>query len=202
MPLIDTQPDALAHIYAKSLFELAEGKGGRAAIEDILGELEDILELARSDARFGEFLSSRTIGTKPREESLRRIFKGRVNDVTLNFLLVLNAKGRLSKLPSIAAAYDQVVQERFGRVEVDVFTATPIGPDGIATLRERLGKAFSKEVIVHPYTENSMIGGIKLRIGDQLVDASVQTRLRKMKDKLDESGAAELRARIGRIMGE
>lgn len=202
MPLIDTQPDALSMVYAKSLFSLAESAGGRSTIEDVLGELEDILEIARSDGRFGEFLSSRTIAAASRGASLKRIFTGRVSDLTLRFLLVLNDKGRLSALPPIAAAYDRLVQERFGRIEVDVYTATPVPPEGLSSLRSRLAKAFNKEVILHPYTEHSMIGGIKLRIGDQLVDASVQTQLRHMKASLDASGAARLRSRIDRVMGD
>ena len=59
MPLTDARPDALATIYAKSLYELADEQGGQTAVENTLGELEDILEIARGDAQFSEFLSSR-----------------------------------------------------------------------------------------------------------------------------------------------
>jgi F-type H+-transporting ATPase subunit delta len=200
MPLIETQPDAAARVYAKSLFELASTQGGRGKIEEVLGELEEILDLARSDARFGEFLASRSVGTGAREASLTRIFKGRVTDLTLNFLLVLNDKGRIAALPAIVAAFDSRVQEQFGRVEVDVFTASPMDSGAAAGLKGRLSEVLGKEVVLHPYTEPSMIGGVKLRIGDRLVDGSVATRLRKMKDLLDDRGSAALRARIGKII--
>lgn len=200
MPLTDAQPDALAQTYAYSLFELANGKGGRSAVEETQSELEDILELARQDKRFNEFLASRVLGTEDRSTSLMNIFKGRINDLTLRFLLVLNEKGRLPHLPAIAAAFDNIVQKKFGRVEVDVFTAAPMSPDELRGVRDRLGQSLGKEVIVHPYTDGSMIGGVKFRIGDQLVDGSVATRLRKLRDQLAVEGSAKLRSRIDRLI--
>lgn len=203
MPLTESAPDALARVYAQSLFELARAEGGgQARIEEVLGELEDILELARADARFGEFLASRVLPAAARAESLRRIFGGRVSPVTLNFLLVLNRKGRLGHLPAIAAAYDQIVQSAFGRVEVDVYTAAPLDPAQIGQLKERLRSVLGREPIVHPYTDPSMIGGLRLQIGDQLIDASIAARLRRLRDRLTVSGAAALRGRVDRIIGD
>jgi ATP synthase F1 delta subunit len=200
VPLIDTQPDALASIYARALVDLAEAEGGRELTETILAELEDVLEIARGDAKFSEFLASRVVSDADRAESLTRIFEGKIHSLTLRFLLVLNMKDRLPHLVPIVAAFDALVQARFGRVEVDVFTAGPMGPDEVRHVRERLGATIGKEVVVHPYTDSTMIGGVKFRIGDQLIDASLATRLRKLKDQLNASGASELRSRFGRIV--
>ncbi len=202
MPLIESQPDALSGVYARSLFELAEAKGGQEKAEKTLGELEDVIELARGDARFSEFLSSRVLGADSRDEALVRIFEGKITGVTLRFLRLLNKKGRLGLLIPIVSAFDRIVQERFGRVEVDVYTPGPVGADELRRLKERLGATLGKEVIVHPYTDTSMIGGIRLRIGDQLVDASVSTRLRKMRDQLEQRGGAQIRANARRIIEE
>ncbi len=200
MPLSQAQPDALSRTYATSLFELAEGEGGQSAIENALGELEDVLELARSDGRFGEFLSSRVLSADARAASLGRIFEGRASDLVARFLQVLNAKGRLSHLPAIVASLDQMVQERFGRVEVDVYTAEPVDADELASMREQLGGILGKEVILHPYTEAEMIGGLKVRIGDRLIDGSIASRLRKMRERLGTHGSAEVRARMDRVL--
>lgn len=200
MPLTDTPPDALARVYAQSLFELAQQQGGQGAIESTLGELEDIMDLARADGAFSEFLSSRILPAADRAKSLSKIFKGRASDLTLNFLQVLNEKGRLGHLPAVAAAYDQIVQNAFGRIEVDVYTAAPISADELNLIRDRLKRALGKEPIVHPYTDNSMIGGLKLQIGDQLIDASVATSLRKLKDRLTLEGSEKVRARAGAII--
>lgn len=200
MPLIESQPDALAMVYARSLLQMAESRGGRPAVEAALGELEEVLELARGNARFNEFLSSRAIQARKRGESIARVLGGRVSDLTLHFLLVVNAKERLSRLPSIVAALDGLVQEKYGRVEVDVYTAEPLDGEGVRRIQGRLGAILGKDVVVHPYVEDGMIGGVKMRIGDQLVDASVATQLRKMRERLSVEGDAALKAKISRII--
>ncbi|MCC6284587.1 MAG: ATP synthase F1 subunit delta [Phycisphaerales bacterium] len=201
MPLSTAAPDALAAIYAKSLFELAEAHGGPQAVAQCLDELEAVLEIARADARFSEFLSSRVLPREKREDSLKKILSGRVSDLTLRFLLVLNDKERLARLPAIAGAYDRVVQDRFGRVEVDVFTATPVSADELRSIRDRLASILGKEIIVHPYTDPAMIGGVRMRIGDQLIDGSIATRLRRMRDQLATDGAVAVRSKASRIIG-
>jgi F-type H+-transporting ATPase subunit delta len=195
MPLTEAAPDALARMYAKSLFQLAREKGGQGTIESTLAELEDVVELARSDAKFNEFLASRILPSAARAGSIRKIFAGRASQMVVNFLLVLNHKDRLSHLMPIVAAFDEMVQEEFGRVEVDVYTASPISATELQTIQDRLRTAMGKEPIVHPYTDNTMIGGLKLQIGDRLIDASVATSLRRMRERLAEEGAARLRTR-------
>ena len=69
-------------------------------------------------------------------------------------------------------------------------------------MKERLSKVMGKEVVLHPYTEAAMIGGVKFRVGDQLVDASIATKLRKMREQLDTQGSAAMRARMGRIIDD
>lgn len=200
MPLNQQPPDALARLYAASLFELAQAEGGQSRIGEVLSELEEILELARTDFAFGEFLSSRILPVDNRAASLERIFKGRISDLTLRFLLVLNEKERLNHLPAITAAFDEQVQNAFGRVEVDVYTAAPISQEELNLIRARLQSVLGKEPVLHPYTDPSLIGGIRLQIGDQLIDASVATSLRKLRDQLETHGLAEIRARAERLI--
>jgi F-type H+-transporting ATPase subunit delta len=201
MPMVDAQPDALALVYARTLMDLVESKGGREAVRETQAELEEIVELARANKAFGEFLASRVIATGKRGSSLRKILDGRVSDVTVRFLLVLNSKGRLSHLSAISAGFDQLAQEKFGRVEVDVYTAAPIDQGTQSRIRDGLESALKKEVVLHPYTEAEMIGGIKIRVGDQFIDASVASQLRRMQDKLSNDGQAALKSRIDSILG-
>lgn len=199
MPLTEAPPDALARVYADSIFELAEKAGGQSQVEEILGELEEILEVARSDARFSEFLSSQILPVEARGEALKRILTGRASALTMNFLLVLNEKSRLGHLAPIVAALDHRVQEAFGRVEVDLYTASPISGEELAVIRDRLREKLGREPIVHPYVDTDMIGGLKLQIGDQLIDASVAARLAKLRDQLASEGSAKVRARADRF---
>jgi F-type H+-transporting ATPase subunit delta len=200
MPLHEGQPDAVARLYATSLFEVAEGKGGQAKIEAIGAELGEIVEIARGDARFAEFLSSRILASKDRAASINAILGGKADPMVVNLLLVLNDKGRLGHLAVIALAYDEIVQEKFGRVEVDVFTVTPVDDDQMAALKSRLQARLGKEPVMHGYQDATMVGGLKLRVGDQLFDASIETRLRRMRERLGSSGRAVMKSRTDSII--
>ena len=193
--------DAVARVYAKSLYELAEEAGGRSKILQVASELEGICELARNKKSFGEFLGSPIIDRARRAASLRRICHEKVTDLSLRFLLVLNEKERLKHLELTSEAYDQLVDTALGRIEVDVYTATPIDEEQLDSIKNRISTALGKEAILYSYVDQEMIGGLKLFIGDQLIDGSVASRLRRMNKQLRVRGA-DLAGRIGRIIEE
>ncbi len=194
--------DAIAKVYAKSLYELADDAGGRDKIVELAEELEQICELARGDRTFREFLASPIINTKARGEAIRRIFHGRITDLALRFLLVLNNKVRLRRLESISAAFDQLVHEALGRIEVDIYTPGPLGPEQLDTIKQRIQAALGKDPVLYSYTDAAMIGGVRLRIGDQLIDGSVASRLRRLRQHLLTSGSSAVRQRLDRIIEE
>jgi len=194
--------DALAGVYARSLYELAEEAGGRDKIVEVADEIEQVCELARGDRAFREFLGSPIIDRGRRADALRGIFRERVTDLVLRFMLVLNDRGRLDHLESIAGSYDHLVHEAFGRVEVDVFTPGTLDPEQVRSLEQRIGAALNKEPVVYTYTDPDMIGGLKLRIGDQLIDGSVAARLRRIRQNLLTSGSSAIRERFDQILDE
>lgn len=197
MPLLETPPDALSEVYATSLFEVCQTDGGDTAVQETLDELDAILSIAREDAAFNEFLASQVLSARDRSTSLRSIFEGKISNRTLTFLLVLNDKDRLARLPSLVQAFHEKAQEAFGRLEIDVHTAGPISSADLSTIRDRLAAALNKEVVAHHRNDPAMIGGLKLRFGDRLVDGSIATRLRRFRDQLGEDGAARIRAQVG-----
>lgn len=194
--------DALAQVYARSLYELADEAGGRDKIVEVAQELEQTCELARGDRTFAGFLASPIVDRTKRGQALRRIFHGNVTDLVLRFLLVLNDRSRLAHLEAIGDAFDQLVHEVFGRVEVDVFTPGPLERGQVDVLKQRIGSALGKEPVLYTYTDRTMIGGLKLRIGDQLVDGSVSSQLRRMRQSMLRGGGTAIRDRIGRILEE
>lgn len=200
MAMMIQEPNAATRVYARSLFDLAMSQGGRAKVEEVGDELEQIVELAKTQPKMSDLLASPTVGEEARAASLQRIFGGRISDITLKFLQVLNEKGRLGALPAVAASFDEVVQEKFGMVEADVFTAQPASPEMVRSLTDRLAQAMGKQVVVHTYTEPEMIGGVKIKIGDQLLDGSIATQLRRLKDKLSQDGISAMRAKMPRIL--
>jgi F-type H+-transporting ATPase subunit delta len=197
--------DAVAHVYARALFELAGGDSGESArptLEEVAQELEQIVEITRSDRAFREFLTSPIVDKEARSKALTRMFGGRVSSLTARFLLVLNRRDRLGHLAPIHRAYDQLLQDRFGKVEVDVYTATPIAEGQLSTIRGLVHKALGKEPVIHRYVEPEMLGGIRLRIGDRLVDASLAGRIQRMKESILHSGSESLRSRLGQVLDE
>jgi F-type H+-transporting ATPase subunit delta len=196
MVRLDTPPDAVDKVYAKALFELAFEQGGRERLEALVAELDELVDLVRQIPEFEEFMASRIIAFPKKEASLRRMFEGKVSPEVMHLALLLQKKGRSGRFVRVAVAFDQLVQERFGRVEVDVYTRFPMPPDQMERLRDTLRAALGREPVVYTYTDSSMIGGLRVRVGDRLVDASFSTRLRKMRDLLKEDGAALIKARF------
>jgi F-type H+-transporting ATPase subunit delta len=190
---VTTRTDALANVYARSLFELALEAGGNDKIVEIADELEQICELARHDKQVGLFLSSPIIDVSARGTALSAIFSNRITDLTLRFLLVLNDRGRLPHLEQITNAYDKLVQDAFGRVEVDVFTPIAVDASTMDSIKSHIQKMLGKEPVLHPYVDKAMLGGIKVRIGDTLIDGSVQTKLRRLSESIQSSGGTAIR---------
>ncbi len=197
-----TETDDISRVYAQTLADIAKAKGGDAALNGVADELESLVELVRNDRKFGEFLASPIIDTNERESALRRILEGRASDLLLRFVLLLNRKGRLGHLARIADAFDQTMQAAFGKVEVDVFTVDGAAPEAEAqaTLASQLKKTLGREPVFHFYADKNMIGGVKLRIGDQLVDGSVATRLRRLRTTLIEQGGDQVRTDPNRFL--
>ncbi len=187
------QVDALATVYAKSLFDLASDAGGNDKIVEVADELEQVCELMRQNNEIRMFLSSPIVDVPKRGETISAIFSNQITDLTLRFLLVLNSKGRLNHLEPISASLDLLVQEAFGKIEVDIFTPTAIDAQSISTIKDKVQSLLGKEPIMHPYIDKAMLGGIKLRIGDQLIDGSVQTKLRRLSESMKTNGGSAIR---------
>ncbi len=192
---LDTPPDAIDKVYAKSLFELAEAKGGRALLEELSGELDELVELIRQNPKLEELIASRIVASEAKSASLRKIFDGRVSEHVMYLMLLLNKKGRASRFVRVAVAFDEMVQEQFGKVEVDVYTRMPIPEDQLAHLKAQLQSALGREPVLYAYTDETMLGGIRVRVGDKLVDASFTTRVRAIRERLTDFGIASVRER-------
>ncbi len=83
-----------------------------------------------------------------------------------------------------------------------MFTPDPLAPEQLETLKQRIGAMLRKEPVMYTYTEPAMIGGVKLRIGDQLIDGSVAARLKHLRRQLLSAGSSAIRERLDRIIEE
>lgn len=195
--------DAVAEVYAQSLFELVGETGDAQAYQQVLDEMESIVEMADEDPRFGEFLRSRIISIPDRQESLRTMFGGgRIANLLLRFLLVLTAKNRLGHLREIVTAYRLRYMRSLGRIEVEAISAGPMDPGLLERVRQEIAAGLGADPIITNTVDRSLIGGLKLRIGDRLIDASVSTRLRQMREALSDKGAEQIRSRFAGMLSE
>ena len=192
---LDTPPDSIDRVYAKGLYQLAEEKGGRALLEELAGEFDELVDMFRANPQLEEFVASLIVASDVKEVSLRKIFEGRIHQYILNLMLLLNIKERDGRFVRVAAAFDEMVQAAFGKVEVYVYTRMPIPEDPLNQLRARLRATLGREPVVYAYTDESLLGGIRLRVGDKLVDASYRTRLRMLQEQLTENGVVTMRER-------
>jgi len=197
--VIEGPPEAIDKVYAQALFELAEAEGGRQLLEELAHEAQALAETTRTPDR-REFFRSRIIPVAAKEAVIRKSLESRIHPLLFKFIVTLVRNERLDRLWRIFEAYDQMIQERFGRVEVDIFTRYPVPQDQLQALGARLQEALGREPVMHAYTDEKMIGGVKLLYGDVLIDGSVDTQLRKMKDKMVQHGTGEIRDRFDRAV--
>jgi F-type H+-transporting ATPase subunit delta len=175
------QKSSIAVAYAASLLELANE---RKQAEPIGQELSALRQIVAENPTFGLFLSDPGISTAERGEAVSRIFGGKVSPLMSNFLGVLNQKGRIGQLMQIADAYEDLLDEQLGKIEVDVTVAQKLDASQLEQVRQRVSAALKKDAVVHQYVDDSIIGGLVLRVQDKLIDASVKSQLDAMRQQL------------------
>ncbi|MBI1369690.1 MAG: ATP synthase F1 subunit delta [Planctomycetes bacterium] len=176
---------AVAETYARSVFDLAQQGGSVAEVGD---ELKQIASLIEHEKGLAALFAHRTIPADRKAASIESIFNGRVSELTLRLLLVLNRHARLDQISSIARAFDKLLKDSRGQVDVEVHTAQPLDAGQLAAVTTKLSNAMGKTAVVHPRLDPSLIGGLKIRIGDKLIDASVTHQLARIKQQLNERG--------------
>ena len=179
----ETHYSPLAVTYATSLLELAlEANPSQA--EEIGGQLRDIRQILDNEPLVAQVFSDPSITESERATVLTRAFEGRVNPLLMKFLNLLNAKGRLSGLSSMAGAYDDLLDEKLGKVEVDVTVAQRLDSQTLENVRQKVSSVLKRDAVVHQYIDPDIIGGLILRVRDQLIDGSVRTQLAQLKERL------------------
>jgi F-type H+-transporting ATPase subunit delta len=175
----------LASAYASSLLELANEANQP---EQIAAELDALRTIVTDAPTFALFLSDPSINETERAGVITRTFAGKLSGLMMNFLGVLNLKGRLGTIGPIADAYDDLLDEQLGKIEVDVTVAQKLSADQLEQVRQKVSAALNKDAVLHQYVDESIIGGMVLRVQDKLIDASVRTQLSAMREQMLAAG--------------
>ncbi len=170
MPKADDKQIAVAQVYSRAMHDLAVSKNEAGALA---GELADLAAHVEDNIDLANFFASPLIDAEDRTKSLERMFRGKMSDLLLDSLQVINRKGRMGLLGAIAESYHLRHQEHLGHVDVQVTTAVPLGE----ALRQRLASVLEKHSGRQPQlieeVDPSLIGGMVLKIDDEKIDASV-----------------------------
>ena len=169
-----------ANAFAEALLDLA-GDGQADAIGQELAELRKLV--AENDT-FKQYLADPSIGHETKGATVVKALSGQVSPLMSKFLGVVNLKGRLVDLAHIAEAYQQLLDAKHGRIDVDVTVATKLTDEVLGQVQQAVSKALGKTAVLHETIDESIIGGMIVRVEDKLIDASVKSQLAAMKREL------------------
>jgi F-type H+-transporting ATPase subunit delta len=189
MPAAAERRSALARIYAQALLDVADERG---AADDVLSELEELRRHAATHSDFAAFLASPAVDEEARSSVLERLLRGHASELLVDALQVVNRKGRLSLLPTIAEAYSRALDERRGRIAVGVESARPLDDDQRRRLVEAVARHSGKQARLQETVKPELIGGLVVRIGDRKIDNSVASRLEALAEALRARASAEI----------
>ena len=163
--------EPLAATYSRALVELASGAD---RLEPMMEEVRFLSSLYRLEREFRIFMEYPSIGTRAKIEALERIFRGKLDDLLLNFLEILLEKKRQFLLPEIFSHCEVLYDELAGRVHVAAITAVPIDPPHRDRLVKVLQGRLKKNVVLENQVQPEVLGGLILRIGDLGADNSIR----------------------------
>ncbi|MDO4711383.1 MAG: ATP synthase F1 subunit delta [Peptostreptococcaceae bacterium] len=168
--------------YTSVLFELALEYG---MPEKIGEQLHAISEIMRQNPQYMVFLTGPQIPREDKIASIETVFGGKVEDPVKNFLKVLVDNKRFDHLPSIADHYKKLLREHLGIAYVEAVTAVEMSEDQKKRLVDRLGSKLGQKVELTNVVDPSIIGGMKVRIGERSLDASIGSRLADLRAELE-----------------
>jgi F-type H+-transporting ATPase subunit delta len=178
----DVSAQRLAKVYAESLYAVAE-KGGQ--VEQVLGELDSLIDdVFKSAPRLEVLMSSAAVGPGVRREAIEKAFAHRASDIFFRFLLVLNDHERLELLRAVRRAMHDLDDQKKGRINVHVTTAVPLSDDARRHVADAVRQRVGSEPVLVARVDPDILGGMKLRIGDRQIDASVRTRIDNLRTQI------------------
>lgn len=174
----------VAQRYANALYEEAEEAGILEAVD------EDVLMLRRSlesNDQLSRFFENPVISQEKKDDIVQSLLGERVEALTLNFLRLLVEKDRETMTKAILDRYQTLRDEHRNIETARVQVAQPLSDDLRETLIEALEAKTGKSIRLHVEENPELLGGLVIRIGDQVFDGSVRNQLTNLRDRLRES---------------
>lgn len=182
--VMDDESRQVARVYAEALYKAA-GKLGLA--EELNNELTELVEgVFGRDPGLELFFASASINAARKAEAIQKAFRGKASDVLTNFLLALNEHGRLDKIRAVAETYHRLHNRKMKRVVVQAISAVPLTDDERRRLCDDVRAVADIEPLLEEKVDPELLGGVIVRVGDWVYDASVRAKLDTARNQLIE----------------
>jgi F-type H+-transporting ATPase subunit delta len=171
---------AAAHRYAEAVFQLAEREHSFDRWRD---DLHVAAEVA-TDESVTRIIDNPAVPLADRQELLAHLLESRLSGPAFNLVRLLAQRSNLGLLPRISAEYDRLWNAHEGIVSATVSSALPLTADEDAAVRAKVASLTGSRVEIQTVVDPALLGGLTVRIGDRLIDASVRGRLERLREEL------------------
>ena len=196
-PIADVSAQRVARVYAEALLNAADKQGQS---DDVVEGLDSLIrDLFQAEPQLEAFLTSSAVGRERKAQVIDKVFENRAAAVFVDFLKVLNRHERLNLLRPILAAAKELRDERAKRIRVQVRSAVPLADDQADRLRQQLRESLRLDPVLRTEVDDELLGGVVVRIGDWLYDASVRARLESIRNQLIARSSHEIQSRRDRF---
>jgi F-type H+-transporting ATPase subunit delta len=171
--------DSAPRRYAEAAFEIATRDG---TIEAWRRDL-DAADTALGESDLLEILANPALPLEQREEIVARVYAG-LSAPARNLVALLVRRGRIEQLPRVAAEFRRLDDQRQGIVHATATSALPLTDTEIRALTARLEQMTGGTVALRTEVDESLLGGLIVRVGSRLIDGSVRGRLERLRNQL------------------
>lgn len=172
---------SVARRYAEAYFAIAKEQN---KIDEYRKELELAVGTIISNPDFNAYMSYLLIPPVEKKDILDKVFAGKVSETTLNFVKLVTDKRRANCFEAILSEYGDMADEVNKVVKAEFISAKPVSAAEVSELEQTLAKATGKNVSIKVTLDPSLLGGVKVRIGDRVIDASVTKKLQMLESSL------------------
>jgi len=172
--------ETVARRYAEAAFEIGRADGKLDAWERDLAGMGELL----GHAELRRLLEHPAVPFAQKEKVLRTVAGTDVNPEAVSLILLMVRRGRPGAIDRMVEHFAQLVRRERGVELAEVRTALPLDDEQRAAVEQRLAELTGGKIQVNEIVDKQLIGGIAVRIGDRLYDASVRSRLERLRARL------------------
>lgn len=169
----------LSRGYAQALFQVARAEGALEQVEDELFRFARILE---NETRLRESLTDPSLPPEHRAKMVQELLGPKASPHTTNIIGFLVQQGRARELPKIIDSLVQLAAEERNKAVAEVRSPIPLDGDQREKLKDAIARATGKQVELKVLVDSSVVGGLLVRVGDQVFDGTVRRRLQMARE--------------------